>query len=55
MKEFIKRKDEVIPYLLDITLEQYRNDAHHQLIHDTIDELRDWACFDEDFYYEDDM
>lgn len=38
-----------------ITLEQYRNDAHHQLIHDTIDELRDWACFDEDFYYEDDM
>ena len=38
-----------------ITLEQYRNDTHHQLIHDTIDELRDWACFDEDFYYEDDM
>lgn len=33
-------------------LEHYRNDVHHKLIDDAIDELQGWACFHEYSYNE---
>ena len=37
-----------------VTLEQYRNDYHNQLINDTIDELKGWSCFKKGSSSEDD-
>lgn len=36
------------------TLSYYKNDPQQQLISDAIEELKNWACFKKDDYYEDD-